>query len=149
MKRIEFIFLLLLLLTLPVVAGVVEDAEAELKKLKEQQKLQQAQGSEQGRPSISTQSTDAYPAPVLEKRDRRASSRKRRSGESTTKTGTSSTTAGVVDLDESKKKIRERSRTKARMRDKSDRLLSVLGLAVLALLIALGAWFGSRGNHAD
>lgn len=146
MKR--FLVILILFLTLPALAGVVEDAEAELKKLKDQQKLQQASQAGPGASPNSSQGSEGYPINVSEQpgqRSRTSRSRARQSPQGTTR----SSDPGVVELDESKKESRERSRVRSRKRDKSDRLLSVLGLAVLALLIALGTWFGSRGDHSD
>ena len=136
---------MLLILVLPTSAGVVEDAEEELKKLKEQQKIQRTSPS--GQPG---QSPGLTPEFTGQNSQARKSTKKkqnnRRTSGSEVSTTSQSSQAGLVELEEPKKKIRDRSSERARKRDKSDRLLSVLGLALLAILIALGAWFGSRGE---
>lgn len=123
-------------------AGVVEDAEEQLKKVRKQN----------GKPVVNVRAQTLPGSRVPPTGSSSVTgSQGSTSGKPGTVSGSGSTTgnprAGTLavstEKEESRKKVRKRPR------DKSDKLLSIFGILILVLLIGAGAMFGKRGVSED
>ena len=137
MNKAVLLYLIFVLLTATqAVAGVVEDAEDQIKKLRKENR-----GHTQ--PHVVTN----YPAPSSSDGSSSPASRKTpgMSGQGSVgqgSVGDSAPTAAAAVQHESLEKPERRRRAKPR--DKSDKLLSIFGILVLLLLIGAGTAFGKR-----
>lgn len=129
--------LLLLGLTMgQALAGVVEDAEEELKKLKQQQ-------SESGQATVQAMPELSYPEAKQVAPSGAESSQGSRSTAAGQEPTSSQSTASKIRP--SKTEINKGKRV--RKREASDRLLSLVGIVIFLLLIVAGALYGKRSDN--
>ena len=142
MNKAVLLYLILVLATATqAVAGVVEDAEEQIKKLRKENRGHTQPHAVQNYPAPAPTSGKAATA------SGRASDTATRgeSGVSSGSVGNSIGAASSGDLDSGEKPTRRRG---SKPRDKGDKLLSIFGILVLLLLIGAGTLFGKRRESA-
>lgn len=143
MKKLVLLYLILLLVTAPqAVAGVVEDAEEQIKKLRKE-----------NRGHTQPHRVPNYPAPApsqnpssTDSRQTPARSTQPQEGSKVSVSGGSQATAAAIRVSEDVEKPRRPRVSKPR--DKGDKLLSIFGILILLLLIGAGTMFGKRRESA-
>lgn len=139
---IRLLFCLLLLSVSPVMAGIVEDAEEELKKLRQQTD----HGGSPRRVLSGEQAVGSYPE-SSPPRNHRVHGNKRAGNSKTGAPGKAG--AEVVAKDAAKKKSSDKKRKKVKKRQKSDRLLSIFGILLLISLVVGGTVFSRSRNTTN
>ncbi len=140
---IGILFCLCLWTSSAALAGVVEDAEAELQKLKQTTTTSQAQGVPAVRTSSSTGSTTRRSSRRSTSPSRAAQGSRLPSGSEDFAQPGGAVSSGVADGEQRGKKRRNKAR------EKSDRLFSIFGILLFLVLIGAAAVFGSRNSGTD